>query len=66
MLNNLNETNGFKLSAEGSDDWNGIAVSHVDDFNNDGYNDLLIGAVEASPNGVAMQAVVMWCLVELR
>ena len=52
-LINLNGTNGFKLGAEGSDDWNGIAVSHVDDFNNDGYDDLLIGAVEASPNGVA-------------
>ena len=51
-LSVLNGTNGFKIDGEASGDVSGAAVSKAGDVNGDGYPDLLIGAWEASRNGL--------------
>jgi hypothetical protein len=57
-LAGLNGVNGFKINGEvaaGSNppqgDRSGISVSTAGDFNDDGYEDILIGAVWATPVG---------------
>ena len=44
LLSSLNGANGFKLDGENNNDWSGISVSAAGDINDDGHNDLLIGA----------------------
>ncbi len=44
LLGNLNGANGFKLDGETSGDASGAAVAAAGDINDDGYDDLLIGA----------------------
>lgn len=51
-LSSLNGTNGFKLNGEQVEDRAGWTVSSAGDINNDGYDDLVICAREASPNGL--------------
>ena len=41
---------GFRLNGENADDYSGYSVSSGD-VNNDGYDDLIIGARSADPNG---------------
>ena len=49
-LSSLDGSNGFVINGiEGGDDA-GISVSGIGDFDDDGYNDLLIGAYKADPN----------------
>ena len=43
-LSSLNGINGFKLDGEGSSDRSGHSVSTAGDINDDGYDDLLVGA----------------------
>ncbi len=50
-LSNLNGIDGFKLNGVDAGDWSGFSVSGAGDVNGDGYDDLLIGAYKADPNG---------------
>jgi VCBS repeat-containing protein len=50
-LSSLNGSNGFRLDGVSAGDNSGISVSGAGDINNDGYDDLIIGARHADPNG---------------
>jgi len=50
-LSSLNGTNGFVLNGIGSLDSSGFSVSGAGDINGDGFDDILIGARDADPNG---------------
>ena len=50
-LSALNGTNGFILTGIDAFDFSGISVSSAGDVNGDGYDDLIIGANSADPNG---------------
>ncbi len=43
-LSDLNGQNGFTLNGENNGDNSGLSVSALGDINNDGYDDLLVGA----------------------
>ncbi|MEH2432671.1 MAG: integrin alpha, partial [Nostoc sp.] len=47
----LNGTNGFIINGIAANDDSGNSVSNAGDINNDGIDDLIIGASGASPNG---------------
>ena len=51
-LSDLDGTNGFILNGIDADDQSGVSVSSAGDVNGDGYDDLIIGADQADPNGV--------------
>ena len=51
-LSTLDDTNGFTLTGIDRDDFSGVSVSSAGDVNGDGYDDLIIGAPGADPNGV--------------
>ena len=51
-LANLNEDAGFRLDGAAAGDKSGFSVSGAGDVNSDGFDDLIVGAPEASPNGV--------------
>ncbi|MEH2125357.1 MAG: hypothetical protein V7K44_13545, partial [Nostoc sp.] len=50
-LSSLNGSNGFVINGIDSGDRSGISVSNVGDINGDGFDDLIIGATYADPNG---------------
>jgi hypothetical protein len=50
-LSSLNGANGFALDGEGVLQSSGRGVSNAGDINGDGFDDLLIGAPYANPNG---------------
>lgn len=50
-LGALNGTDGFRLDGIGAGDNSGRSVSGAGDVNGDGFDDLVIGAYRASPNG---------------
>ena len=50
-LSSLDGSNGFTLTGINRDDWSGSSVSSAGDVNGDGYDDLIIGAWRADPNG---------------
>ena len=51
-LSSLDGTNGFRLDGAVADDSSGRSVSGAGDFNGDGFDDLLVGAYQADPNGL--------------
>lgn len=51
-LSSLNGSNGFRMNGEASYDNSGNSVSAAGDVNGDGFDDVIIGAVFADPNGV--------------
>ncbi len=50
-LSTLDGTNGFVMSGIDAGDLSGVSVSSAGDANGDGYDDLIIGATYADPNG---------------
>uniref|UniRef100_UPI0019523525 integrin alpha n=1 Tax=Leptolyngbya sp. CCY15150 TaxID=2767772 RepID=UPI0019523525 len=50
-LSTLNGSNGFRLDGVAADDRSGRSVSSAGDINGDGFDDLIIGAYGADPNG---------------
>ena len=50
-LSTLDGTNGFTLTGIDAGDRSGFSVSSAGDINGDGYDDLIIGAFRADPNG---------------
>ncbi len=50
-LPSLDGTNGFRINGEFAHDHSGISVASAGDINNDGYDDLIVGARGADPNG---------------
>ena len=50
-LSDLDGTNGFILTGIEAYDFSGVSVSSAGDVNGDGYDDLIIGANSADPNG---------------
>ena len=50
-LSSLNGTNGFVINGIDASDYSGNSVSSAGDINNDGYDDIIIGANVADPNG---------------
>jgi Ca2+-binding RTX toxin-like protein len=51
-LSDLNGSNGFAINGIAADDFSGRSVSSAGDVNGDGFDDLIIGAYDASPNGI--------------
>ncbi|MDJ0685091.1 MAG: cadherin-like domain-containing protein, partial [Alphaproteobacteria bacterium] len=52
-LSALNGQNGFRLDGIDPNDLSGGSVSGAGDVNGDGFDDLIVGAERASPNGVS-------------
>lgn len=50
-LSTLDGTNGFAINGEAAEDRAGWSVAGAGDFNDDGIDDLIIGAIFSSPNG---------------
>ena len=50
-LSTLDGSNGFVINGVSADDYSGRSVSNAGDINGDGFEDLVIGAPYASPNG---------------
>jgi hypothetical protein len=50
-LSTLNGTNGFQISGEVALDEAGVSVAAAGDVNGDGFDDILVGAFNADPNG---------------
>ncbi|MEG4032852.1 cadherin-like domain-containing protein, partial [Microcoleus sp. S36b_A4] len=51
-LSTLNGSNGFAINGIAANDWSGSSVSSAGDVNGDGFDDLIIGARLADPNGI--------------
>ena len=45
-------SDGFRIDGEGERDQSGFSVSSAGDFNGDGYDDIIVGAVGADSNGI--------------
>jgi len=52
-LSDLNGSNGFAINGIAANDRSGSSVSSAGDVNGDGFDDLIIGARSASPNGIS-------------
>src|SRR4028119_463421 len=51
-LSDLNGSNGFAINGIAEFDLSGLSVSSAGDVNGDGFDDLIIGAYRADPNGI--------------
>src|SRR4028118_784786 len=52
-LSTLNGSNGFAINGIAVGDGSGFSVSSAGDVNGDGFDDVIIGAVSADPNGIS-------------
>jgi hypothetical protein len=52
-LSTLDGSNGFSINGIAADDLSGLSVSSAGDVNGDGFDDLIIGAFGADPNGLS-------------
>jgi Ca2+-binding RTX toxin-like protein len=50
-LSTLNGSTGVKLSGAAGDDLSGLSVASAGDVNGDGFDDVIVGARDADPNG---------------
>ncbi len=50
-LSSLDGTNGFKIDGASAGDFAGRSVASAGDVNGDGYDDVIVGAFAADPNG---------------
>ncbi len=50
-LSTLNGSNGFRLDGKAAYDYSGRSVSNAGDVNGDGFDDVIVGAHRADPNG---------------
>ncbi len=50
-LSSLDGSNGFRLDGVAAEDWLGFSVSNAGDVNGDGFDDVIVGAPYADPNG---------------
>jgi hypothetical protein len=50
-LANLTPADGFRINGAAVGDKLGYSVSSAGDFNGDGFDDLIVGAPDADPNG---------------
>ncbi len=50
-LSSLDGSNGFRLEGESANDSSGLSVSSAGDINSDGFDDVIVGAFSADPNG---------------
>jgi FG-GAP repeat/RTX calcium-binding nonapeptide repeat (4 copies) len=50
-VSNLDGSNGFRIDGESREDQSGCSVASAGDVNGDGFDDLIIGARGADPNG---------------
>jgi len=55
-LSSLDGANGFQISGEAAFDLSGLTVSAAGDVNGDGFDDLIVGAYAADPNGATSGA----------
>jgi len=51
-LSTLDGSNGFAINGIAEGDYSGFSVSSAGDVNGDGFDDLIIGAISADPNGI--------------
>ncbi|WP_395377361.1 hypothetical protein [Marinicella sp. W31] len=51
QLSSLNGSNGFRINGDATERFFGSAVSGIGDYNNDGIDDMAVGATGTSPNG---------------
>src|ERR687886_454289 len=52
-LSTLDGSNGFAINGIVANDYSGFSVSSASDVNGDGFDDLIIGAIGADPNGIS-------------
>ena len=50
-LSTLDGASGFQINGEAEYDYSGYSVASAGDVNGDGFADLIIGAINADPNG---------------